>query len=79
MKKSNNVLSFLFALLALCGAIAAVAAYLKSKKTAREIREDFLADLGYEFDDGGCYCDGGNCCEEESCGCENCQEEPKGE
>ena len=54
MKKGNNFLSFLFALVAISGAIVAVCAYLKSKKAAKEIREDFLADLGYEFDDSGC-------------------------
>ena len=45
MKKGNNFLSFLFALVAIGGAIVAVCAYLKSKKAAKEIREDFLADL----------------------------------
>lgn len=69
MKKGNNVLSFVFAMLAIAGAIAAVCAYLKSKKAAREIREDFLADLGYEFDDGGCYCDGGHCQGDDGEGC----------
>jgi len=73
--KKTNFLSFLFALVAIGGAIVAVCAYLKSKKAAREIREDFLADLGYEFDDSGCYC-GGGCSEECGCG-ENADEEPK--
>ena len=50
MKKST-LISFIFALIALIGAAAAVVAYIKSKKAAQQIREDFLADLGYEFDD----------------------------
>ena len=62
MKKST-LISFIFALIALIGAAAAVVAYIKSKKAAQQIREDFLADLGYEFDD--CDCDCG--CEEASC------------
>ena len=65
MKKGNNFLSFLFALVAIGGAVVAVCAYLKSKRVAKEIREDFLADLGYEFDDSGCYCGEENhCCDE---------------
>lgn len=65
MKKGNNFLSFLFALVAIGGAVVAVCAYLKSKRAAKEIREDFLADLGYEFDDSGCYCGEENhCCDE---------------
>ena len=38
---------------------------VQSKRAAKEIREDFLADLGYEFDDSGCYCGEENhCCDE---------------
>lgn len=74
MKKNNSFLSFLFALVAIGGAIVAVCAYLKSKRAAKEIREDFLADLGYEFDDSGCYC--GCCSDECDCG-ESADEEPK--
>ena len=65
----------MFARVAIGGAVAALCAYLKSKKAAEEIREDFLADLGYEFDDSGCY---GGCDEEEHhhCGCKHHCEEP---
>lgn len=75
MKKNNSFLSFLFALVAIGGAIVAVCAYLKSKRAAKEIREDFLADLGYEFDDSGSYCGCGDDC---GCGCgKSDDEEPK--
>ena len=50
MKKST-LISLIFTLIALIGAAAAIVAYIKSKKAAQQIREDFLADLGYEFDD----------------------------
>jgi len=72
--KKSTLISFIFALIALIGAAAAVVAYIKSKKAAQQIREDFLADLGYEFDDCGCDCDCG--CEEASCCCESCEETP---
>jgi len=77
VKKANNFVSFLFALVAIGGAIVAVCAYLKSKKAAEEIREDFLADLGYEFDDSGCYC--GGCEEDHCCGSSNPEEAVEGE
>ena len=72
MKKGNNFISFIFALVAIGGAILAISAYIKSKKAAKEIREDFLADLGYEFDDSGCYCgDESDCDCGEGCQCEH--------
>lgn len=55
--KGSSFVSFLFAMVAIGGAVAAISAYIKSKKAAEEIREDFLADLGYDFDDGTYYAD----------------------
>lgn len=56
-KKGNSFWSFFFALVAIGAAVAAFCAYIKSKKAAQEIREDFLSDLGYDFDDGTYYGD----------------------
>ena len=74
MKKNNSFLSFLFALVAIGVSLVSVCAFLKSKRDAKVIREDFLAELGYEFDDSGCYC--GSCGGDCSCS-ESDDEEPK--